>query len=204
MALRDLVALKGVVRSSWSYARAIKAFVAVWLFYFNTQAVSAAPAVRMEIKGDTKLPAQGTLVVSEPRNAGVSKSYSLKSAVFTPRGLCSPGLEFGLNWESVGMMLLLGRMKQKMPGAGGDGRRPLVCRPAPAPTCPHVGGDTASPGLPGLREVTLWLLSLPLSNQPGRRARISHPSEAHPWGGQAFCRAGPTCPYPSEPGAGTG
>lgn len=35
----------GIVRSSWSYARAIKAFVAVWLFYFNTQAVAAAPAL---------------------------------------------------------------------------------------------------------------------------------------------------------------
>lgn len=146
MALRDLVALKGVVRSSWSYARAIKAFVAVWLFYFNTQAVSAAPAVTMEIKGDTNLPAQGTLAVSEPRNAGVSKSYSLESTVFSLRGLCSPGLEFGLNWESVGTMLLLGRMKQKMPGAGG-GWPETPC--VPPSSCTHMSPRWRGHGLAG-------------------------------------------------------
>ena len=59
---------------------------------------------------------------------------------------------------------------------GRDGRRPRVQHPAGS--CTHMSPrweGTASPRLPGLREVTLWLLSLLLSNQPGRRARISHP-----------------------------
>lgn len=76
--------------------------------------------------------------------------------------------------------------------AGRHDREPPVRNPAGS--CTHMSPcweGAASPRLLGLREVTRWLLSLPLSNQLGHRARISHPgsgtSQGGGGGGHTFC-----------------
>lgn len=130
------------------------------------------------------LPAEGTSAGSKPRNAEVWKCYSPSPAGFALQGpLPSPGLESRswagtCSWAGLSLVLLV-RVKRELalrwvPSAGNP---ECAISQLLHPHVPTLGGS------PRLREVTLWLLSLPLSNQAGQRARISHPSRGTSLGG---------------------
>lgn len=154
-ALRDVVA---------GQAGVMQAFVTVWLFYFNTQAVSAAPALLRCAGGWRKwiskvIETSQTSAVSEPRNVEVLKELQPeKCSVFAPSGSLQPGFgEQGLNRDPQlsgddTRWCWSGRSRKWLCGGQGQPGTPGV-KPSRLlhPHVPPLGGDglAKAPGAEG-------------------------------------------------------